>query len=125
MSCASKHPCYLCESKREDGEWDDNIELRTMESIEKNKDNWILHGGKKIYAKKYLNCVDSPLIFDSDDNKKTPLLLKSPPPSLHLKLSLNTVLNVLYSYWPELDLFLKSLNITYSPYHGDTLGFYE
>ena len=122
MSCSSKHPCYICESKREDGKWDKDADLRTKESIVKNKNEWIESGAKKLKSKEHLNCVAMPLTFNSDDEDTTLLLLRSPSPSLHLKIGLNSTLKVLQSLWPGIDLFLKDLSISFAPYHGETLG---
>ena len=121
MSCASKHPCYLCEAKHKDGKWEDDRDLRTTKSIVENKDKWIECGAKKVLAKEHLNCVASPLTTN-DDMNETPMLLKSPPPSLHIKLGVNSILKDLQALWPDIDIFLKGLSLTFAPYHGETLG---
>ncbi len=67
MSCASKHPCYICESKHEDGKWEKDSELRTKNPIIKNKDEYLQSGAKKVQAKEHLNCVATPLTFNIDE----------------------------------------------------------
>ena len=46
------------------------------------------------------------------------MLLKTVPPALHLKLSINHILKELAKVWPEILDWLATLHITLEPYHG-------
>ena len=39
MSCASKHPCYICDAKYQDGRWSSG-NLCTFESIKEDLNEW-------------------------------------------------------------------------------------
>ena len=70
-------------------------------------------------AKLFYSCIARPLLVKEDGHHlDTPILLLSPPPSLHLKLSLNSVLTDLKKVWPDLSAFLKSKHIPTEVYHG-------
>ena len=121
MSCASKHPCYICDAEYQDGRWSSG-HLRTFESIKGDFKEWITNGSKMSKAKDHNNCIQLPLLGADDAEKE--LLFLVPPPALHLKLGLNHVLKKLQDVWPDLRPFLQSINIIFEPYHGETLGKY-
>ena len=58
------------------------------------------------------------MIFDENADPTTTVLLQCPPPSLHLKLSLNHLLKELTKVWPPLLTWLASKHIVLEPYHG-------
>ena len=122
MSCASKHPCYICEARYENGSWEKDSKLRTCQSVIENVKDWVATGAKRTQAKNHKNCVSKPLLFSVDDIQDSLLITKSPPPSLHLKLGMNHVLKHLLVHWPGLKTFMDGLNIQFEPYHGYTLG---
>ena len=81
-------------------------------------DAWQTSGGKKKNAKHFTNCVATPLHAGSEDDPDTLMLLKAVPPALHLKLSINHILQELAKVWPEVLGWLDRLNIFLEPYHG-------
>ena len=91
MNHASKYPCLYCIMyKNENGDWIGSKELRTWQSIVKNKSDWLTIGkGKKATRQQFFNCVNDPLIGDGSDQ---PILDSVAPPSLNLKLALNIIL---------------------------------
>ena len=122
MSCASKHPCYICEARYENGEWGEDADLRTCQAVIENVQDWIHKGAQRSMAKEHKNCVSTPLLFSVEDSKDSLLIEKCPPPSLHLKLGINHVLKHLQNHWPGLIDYLDGLYIQFEPYHGYTLG---
>ena len=64
------------------------------------------------------NCVNTPLIFYEDDDPVAAVLVKCPPPALHLKLGLNHLLVELSKVWPPILDWLTSKHIVLEPYHG-------
>ena len=121
MSCSSLFGCCYCEGKRNSSEWrEGGGKLRTAGTLSEQTDNFKLHGGgDKARAKEIsANSVAKPIIFDSDDDSSTPVLVKCPPPALHLKLGLNTLLMDLYKVWPQILDWLSSKHIILEPYHG-------
>ena len=80
-----------------------------------------MSGGIKKNAKNFQNCNNKPLLFGEDDDPDSLFLLISPPPSLHLKLSFNKLLEVLALLWPQLLDWIDSLGVSFEPYHGVTL----
>jgi hypothetical protein len=77
MSCASKHPCYICEARHEDGKWFNDSDLRTSIFIVENKFEWIACQAKKVLATEHLNCV-ARFLTTNDDKDEPPMLLRSP-----------------------------------------------
>lgn len=120
MNHASKYPCLYCiKYKNENGEWIGSSELRTWQSIVKNKSEWLTIGqGKKNTRQQFFNCVNDPLIGDGSDQ---PILDSVPPPPLHLKLALNSILDSLLNVWPELEIWTEMLHLVFAPYHGMVL----
>lgn len=96
MASSSKCPCIYCEGSRENGKWEEGAPLRTFRNIQQNVDDWLNSGGNKKKAKLFTNCVEKPLLASEDDDLDTTMLLKTTPPALHLKLSINHFLKELY-----------------------------
>ena len=121
MSCSSQYGCCYCEAKRSSDEWSDGgARLRSADSLCENADNFKkLGGGDRSKAKNIsTNSVENPIVFDSEDDGSTPVLLKCPPPALHLKLSLNNILMDLNKVWPPILEWLSHMHIILEPYHG-------
>ena len=121
MSCSSLYGCCYCEAKRSCEEWvDGGANLRSADSLCNNADKFQnLGGGDRSKAKDVsTNSIEKPIVFDSDDDGSTPVLLKCPPPALHLKLSLNNLLMDLYKVWPSILDWLSQQHIVLEPYHG-------
>ena len=121
MSCSSKCPCFFCQARYDKGVWEKDAPLRTARNIMENHDDWLASGGERKNAKNYKNCVKNPIIGVNPENLDTPMMFISPPPSLHLKLSVNHILTQLAELWPPCLDWLKSLHVVFSPYHGETL----
>ena len=76
-------------------------------------------GGDRNTAKELsANSINKPIIFDETDVEDTLVLMKCPPPALHLKLGLNHILMELYKAWPQVLEWLASQHIVLEPYHG-------
>ena len=120
MSCSSSCGCCYCQTKRTDKEWiSGGGTLRTAGSLSENFEKFKKSGGDRDKAKDISNnCVQKPLIFDENADPTTTVLLQCPPPSLHLKLSLNHLLKELTKVWPPLLTWLASKHIVLEPYHG-------
>ena len=121
MSCSSLHGCCYCEASRTSSQWSDGgARLRTagniLDNVAKLK---MLSDGDRSKAKGVsANCVETPIIFDENDDPESSVLMKCPPPALHLKLSLNHLLKELSKVWaPVLD-WLTSKHIVLEPYFG-------
>ena len=124
MTCSSTCPCPFCEAKHVKGKWEENAskaQLRTFKNIVDHFNEWVESGGAKPKAKNYANCNNKPLLFNSSDAPDTLMLVISPPPSLHLKLSFNKFLEVLAKLWPPVLDWIDSLGVVFEPYHGVTL----
>ena len=118
MSCSSSHPCCYCETSKSKKEgWGELGQLRTKKNVKENCADWETDGAIWKKAKKFKNCVAEPRLGE-DSSEEELILLKCPPPSLHLKLGLNHILDALSKVWPELTDWLSSLNVVHEPYHG-------
>ena len=121
MACSSLCGCCYCDAKRSSEEWvDGGAHLRSAANIAENVANFQkVAGGDRNKAKDIsANCVTKALLFDEDDDPETLVLLKCPPPALHLKLSLNHLLVELSKVWPPILEWLASKHIELEPYHG-------
>ena len=121
MACSSLSGCCYCEAKRSSSEWKEGGgKLRTAGNMGENVNNFQqLGGGDKNKAKDVSsNCVSKALLFDENDELDTLVLLKCPPPALHLKLSLNHLLTELSKAWPPILDWLASKHIVLEPYNG-------
>ena len=121
MSCSSQCGCCYCDAKRSAKEWvEGGAKLRSAGSLAANAKNFQhFASGDRDRAKDIsANCVHTPIIFDEDDDPSLPVLLKCPPPALHLKLSLNKLLVELSKVWPPILDWLASKHIVLEPYHG-------
>ena len=65
--------------------------------------------------------MNKPLLFTNEDPIDSLVLLKCPPPALHLKHGLNHIFKELMKVWPEMKDWLSGLHINFEPYHGETL----
>ena len=93
--------------------------MRTPEFVHSKFKEFVASGANLKNAKLFYSCIARPLLVKEDGHHiNTPILFLSPPPSLHLKLSLNSVLTDLKKVWPELSAFLKSKHIPTEVYHG-------
>ena len=121
MSCASLCGCCYCDAKRSAKEWSDGgAQLRSAANLAENVAQYEKYGGgDKMKAKDLsANCIEKAMLFDEDDDPNTTVLLKCPPPALHLKLGLNNLLKELCKVWPPILDWLSSKHITLEPYHG-------
>ena len=123
MSCSSVCGCCYCQAKRNSDEWmGGGARLRSVGSLNESLQKFESAGRERDKAKDVsYNVVESSLLFDDDDLPSTLVLEKCPPPSLHLKLSLNHILVELSKAWPPLLDWLKTKHIVLEPYHGHTL----
>ena len=121
MNHASVYPCIFCRKCRNKrGDWVGDGTLRTWKSIITHKTEWETIGkGKKSTRQQFYNCIHDPLIGDGSDE---PILDTVAPPALHLKLSLNSILETLLDIWPELEIYAEMIHLVYAPYHGKVLG---
>ena len=120
MKHSSRYPCYACEgTSHEHGIWQGSEKLRTWKSIIQHNADWLSKGkGNCTTLKHFFNCENVPLIGTGEDE---PVLFSLPPPSLHLFLSVNHILDSLREEWPELFDWLMSLHIVVEQYFGCTL----
>ena len=97
MSCSSACPCLYCPTRKVKGVWPSVVEteLRTVGGIRRSCEEWLAAGGRKEKAKEFENSVAMPLIAAEDEDDVL-LLVKLPPPALHLKLGFNHLVNELY-----------------------------
>ena len=121
MSCASLCGCCYCEAKRSSSDWwEGGAKLRCAANLDENLDQFKKQGCRDRSRAKDIsaNVVEKALLFDEDDDPLSPILLKCPPPALHLKLGLNSLLMELYKVWPPILDWLASKHIVLEPYHG-------
>ena len=64
MSCASKHPCYICEARHEDGKWFNDSDLRTSIFIVE------IHSKSSVFDEVKMDLNPSLEFEDSKGNKK-------------------------------------------------------
>ena len=107
MSCSSSHPCLFCPKKRSgSGEWGtEEVELRTLGGNQENWICWQQEGAKEgaAHTARWESCCASDLlVMGLGDTLDTFVLDKCIMPSLHLLLSLNTLLKFLGMRWPAL-----------------------
>ena len=121
MSCASVCGCCYCEAQRSAKEWSDGgAKLRSAANLAENAAKFQKDGlGDRGRAKDIsANCIAKPMLFDENDDPSMTVLLKCPPPALHLKLGLNNLLKELYKVWPPILDWLAAKHIVLEPYHG-------
>ena len=121
MSCSSLCGCCFCEARRDSDEWTEGgARLRTLNNIQENLKRFKEEANSDPNKAKFVsaNCVNKPIVFDEDDSPDSFILLKCPPPALHLKLSLNHLLKELSKVWPGILVWLEGKHIVYEPYHG-------
>ena len=119
MGHSATHPCYICLAKKgEDGILDDGADLRNfkvgreqLNSLQRTKNP---HKSAKLHG----NQLKAPLLIDSDDRKYVDI---AKPPTLHLKLAANHIVDELTKVWPEFKTFLAEKGIKTSDYFGGNL----
>ena len=126
QQCSSKHPCYLCPAPDDDLLNPDETlyPLTTSESAQNDFENWMIYSGDREDLKLFHNQEFLPVGIEHMNERelKEPIMLKAPPPPLHLLLSTNTLTKVLEDVWEEgIKEWMRLALQSYRNYFGKTL----
>ena len=118
MNFKANHPCPFCETKKNDnGDWD-VANLRTCGNITENYEKWVQSGSNPdSLRKKYFNCRNVPILPHAE-TKDVPTYLLMAPPSLHLMLGCNYLIEQLGKYWQGLSVWIQEHHLNYENYQG-------
>ena len=115
------YPCYICTAPN----WDflnGDYDLYTYKMMVTFFEKWRIESGKRKDLKDYFNQEFTPVGVEhmSADELNELTLLKCPPPSLHLLLCVNTIVEKLMEVWEwGLKTWLEQVN--FKNYFGKTL----
>jgi len=82
---SSTYPCGFCKSKRHEGVWEKNSELRTLEDNAKLGEKWKESGANLSKRKEFFNCIGTPIVWE-DNGETTYVIDKFAIPTLHCTL---------------------------------------
>jgi len=121
QSHSSSFPCEYCLEPAGFHDVNSVYPLRTLNSIEKLALDWQRDCGKRSELKHYHNCEFPPAISGNEEGE-TEVLVKLPPPSLHLNMgAFNHIFDELKKAHPNLKIdWSDKLHVYQQPYHGDT-----
>ena len=117
MNFKAKHPCPFCETKKnENGDWE-VANVRTCGNITEHYENWVEAGSDPNKLMDFFNCKHPP-ILPHDETKDVPTHLLLAPPSLHLMLGCNYLIEQLGKYWRGMSVWIKEHHLNYEAYQG-------
>ena len=123
QQASSKHPCYICPAPNDDF-LNPDIPLNTFESAVNNYQCWQIYSGDRIDLMDFNNQEYPPVGVEymSEEELKEPIILKAPPPPLHLLLGVNHATKALEEVWPEgLYEWARQTLQKFEKYFGGTL----
>ena len=118
------HPCYGCPAPNDDLLNPNDYPLSNCKSAMANHQNWQITSGNRSDLKDYNNQEYPPVGVEhmSEEELEEPIMLKSPPPPLHLLLSVNHATKALEKVWPEgLYEWARQALQKFEKYFGGTL----